>query len=88
MKLNDEQLEYIRDEWRIPIRLMRPLDAYRGWLNIGYCETCTEYIESVFLCDDDGSVQYSFMTDGDLPGEDSFPVLQDEYEYDRSDYYS
>ena len=87
MKLNDSQLTYIHDNYRIPIDTMRSLDAYRGWLNIGYCETCSEYIESVFLCDD-GSVQYSFMTDGDLPGEDSFPVLTDEYEYDRSDYYS
>ena len=88
MKLNDAQLKYVHEVWRIPINRMRDLDAYRGWLNIGYCETCTEYIESVFLCDDDGSVQYSFMTDGRLSGEDSFPVLTDEYEYDRSDYYS
>lgn len=88
MKLNDEQLAYLHTTWGVPIEDMRSLDAYRGWLNIGYCETCTDYVESVFLCDDDGYVQYSFMTDGRLLGEDSFPVLQDEYEYDRSDYYS
>ena len=88
MKLNDEQLEYLHTLWGVSIEDMRGLDAYRGWLNMGYCDTCTEYVESVFLCDDDGSVQYSFMTDGRLSGEGSFPVLTDEYEYDRSGYYS
>mgnify|MGYP007060317956 CR=1 FL=1 len=88
MKLNDAQLAYLHDGWRIPIDRMRPLDAYRGWVNIGSCARCPDYIESIILCDDDGRVQYSFMTDGDLPGEDSFPVLTDEDEYDRSDYYS
>lgn len=78
MKLNDEQLEYIRDRWNTPVESMRQLDAYRGWINIGYCETCSYYVDSVVLCDDDGCVQYTIPTDGDLPGEDSLPLMPDE----------
>ena len=74
MKLNDEQLEYLRDEWRIPIRLMRPLDAYRCWV-IG---SWSNYYLAVVLCDGDGYVQYTIPTDGDLPGEDSLPLMPDE----------
>lgn len=77
MKLNDEQLEYIHDEYRIPIDTMRNLDAYRGWVNIGYWESCSECIESIILCDDYGNIQYSFMAEGDLPGEDSLPWIDD-----------
>ena len=76
MKLNDAQLKYIHDEWRVPIDRMRNLDAYRGWVNIGYYGT-SEYIESIILCDDYGNIQYRFMTDGDVPGEDSLPLLPD-----------
>ena len=84
MKLNDEQLEYLRDEWRIPIRLMRPLDAYRRWV----IDSWSDYYLAVVLCDSEGYVQYSIPTDGDLPGEDSLPLMPDEYGYGRSDYYS
>ena len=81
MKLNDAQLKYVHEVWRIPINRMRDLDAYRGWLNIGYCDTCSEYIDSVILFDDNGHAQYSLMTDGRLPDEDSLPDIPDEDEY-------
>ena len=83
MKLNDEQLEYIRDRWNTSVESMRQLDAYRGWINLGYCETCADYVKGVFLCDDDGSVQHIFTTDGRMPGEDSLPELPDEDEETR-----
>ena len=74
MKLNDEQLEYLRDEWCIPIRLMRPLDAYRCW----FTGLWSDHYLAVVLCDDDGYVQYTIPTDGYLPGEGSLPFMPDE----------
>lgn len=75
MKLNETQLEYLRDEWLIPIRLMRPLDAYRCWVrnSNSYGGVRSGYELTVILRDGDGDVQYTIPTNGKMPGEDSLP---------------